>query len=80
MTHLMRQKEVHISFYITLKLVQGEILLLQSSACDGGGILAKSSTLYVDQESKFSIHSCVSGDTGGGMYLYHSKVYTLKAS
>ena len=62
-------------FVTTLYLVQGEIFLSQSSANNGGGILAKSSTLYIDQESKLSIYGCASGDTGGGMYLYHSKLY-----
>ena len=62
-------------FVTTLKLVQGDIFLSQSSASNGGGIVAKSSTLYIDQEGKLSIYSCVSSDTGGGMYLYHSKLY-----
>ena len=57
----------------TLNLVQGDVLLSQSSARNGGGILAMSSTLYI-HDSELSIYECKSSDTGGGMYLYHSKL------
>ena len=65
-----------LTLFISEMTINGTVTLKSNSATNGGGLLSIASRITVSLNGKLLLINNTALDTGGGMYLVHSEVYT----
>ena len=61
-----------ITLFLSSMMISGRVMLNDSIATNGGGILSISSRVAVDVSGTLIVTNNTAKDTGGGIYFYHS--------
>ena len=64
-----------LTIFISRVVISGTTTLNDSTATNGGGVLSISSTIILSNNGKLYVINNTATDTGGGIYLYHTKLY-----
>ena len=63
-----------ITLFLSTVMISGRVILNDSIAVNGGGMLSISSSIVVNVSGKLIVTNNIASDTGGGIYFYHSEL------